>query len=290
MDRSSRRIKKASLGAATESGMVASELRRIADLLEKMSGHADAERPPQAMPGGKAFSWRPGQGIVPVPRPACVSPELLVGMDAEKSSFYENIERFISGSPSLDVLLWGERGTGKTSLVASLLSRFPAGGWGIVQVLESHLDTLPRLLDLLEGDGRRWVVFMDDLNLSGSGAESHELKLFLEGGLSRRPENTMALVTSNRRHIVPEKFPDSRSIHPEEDTAEVISLADRFGLSIGFSAMDQETWLDAVASQMQSLGNVAAREQWRREALQWAMEKGIRSGRSAAQFARLKAP
>lgn len=276
--------KKAGGGTPLE-GAVA-QLRRIADALERAAVAAGPKAPAGPEGGAKAFSWHPAQGLKPVARPTRIDPALLVGVEEQKSAFFENAGRFIAGGPALDALLWGERGTGKSSLVASLLAKYPAPGWGIVHVREAHVETLPALLDLLAGDERRWFVFLDDLSLSANADAYHELKIFLEGGLSERPSNTLAIATSNRRHLVRERFPDERAIHPDEDVAEETSLSDRFGLSLGFFSMDQETWLAAVEAHLKALGRVAERGEWRLPALQWAMEKGIRSGRSAAQFAR----
>ena len=263
---------------------LASRLDRIASALEARL--PAGRRPSVPAPEGRAFVWDGPEGFRPVRRPAAVDPALLAGVERQKQLLYSNIRGFLAGGPAHDVLLWGERGTGKSSLVRSLLSEFPAPELALVEVLETRLPDLPRILDALEGDPRRWVIFLDDLSFRGPGDRYRELKVLLEGGLDARPANTLAVATSNRRHLVPEPFPPSDEIHPEEAVAESVSLADRFGLSLGFYAFDEPTYLEAVRRHLAGLGCEQPGAGWEREALRWAMSRGIRSGRAALQAAR----
>ncbi len=254
-------------------------LDRLAALLER-GAPAPVDLP---APGSRAFVWE-GR-FAPVGRPAVQDPALLVGIGRQKETFYRNVERFLAGRPAHDVLLWGDRGTGKSSLVRSLLEVFPDGPLAVVEIPEPHIPHVPRILEALEGDPRRWVLYLDDLSFSGPGDHYRELKVLLEGGLRARPENTLVVATSNRRHLVPERFPDGAEIHPEEAVAEAVSLADRFGLSLGFYPFDAGTYLEAVEAHLAAMGCVPP-EGWRDRALRWAMARGIRSGRSALQAAR----
>lgn len=260
-------------------------LSRIADALEKLSGPAAESQ--AAFPGEAGlFNWSLKGGFRRVRRPVSVSPETLVGIDYQKELFYANIKRFLMGLPALDVLLWGERGSGKSSLAACLPKAFPEERFSIVSVGEGDLANLPFLLDALDEDKGRWIILFDDLSFETKNGAYHELKVFLEGGLEARPENTLAVATSNRRHLTGERTGDGSALHPGDETADSISLADRFGLSLGFYSFDQDEYLLAVSSNMKALGVHAPLDEWRAEAIRWAMEKGIRSGRSAAQFAK----
>lgn len=253
------------------------KLDRIAQLLGGPEPGAAA--PPD--PGARAFVW---QGrFVPVARVAEVDPDLLLGMDRQKAAFYANVERFLAGAPAHDVLLWGDRGTGKSSLVRTLFRAFP--NLALVEVPEPRIPELPELLEGLAADPRRWVVYLDDLSFAGTDDRYRELKVLLEGGLRARPENTLVVATSNRRHLVPERFPNDGEIHPQEGVAEAISLADRFGLSLGFYPFDPATYREAVARHLRAFG-VEPPPGWEAQAERWALERGIRSGRAALQAAR----
>ncbi len=258
-------------------------LERLAEALEVLG--AAAGRGATAVPGGaSAFLWTSG-GFREVRRPAVMEPRVLTGIDRQKTAFYENASRFVAGRPSHDVLLWGERGTGKSSLVRSLPAALPEAPLALVEVPEDRIPDLPQILDTLASDRRRWVLFLDDLSFRGPDERCRELKVLLEGGLEARPENTLVVATSNRRHLVPEWFPAEGEIHPGESVAEAVSLADRFGLSLGFYPFDEPTYLEAVSRHLAELG-VSPPRGWEVEAVRWAMGRGIRSGRSALQAAR----
>lgn len=264
----------------------------LADLIDRLDRLARAlerrlpDRSAVSAPGeGRAFQWEGPDGLRAVSRPAAVAPSLLTGVDRQQQVFYRNVERFVSGGQAHDILLWGERGTGKSSLVRSLLTAFAETPLALVEVPEPRIPDLPRLLDALAGDPRRWVLYLDDLAFQGPGDHYRELKVLLEGGLEARPANTLVVATSNRRHLVPEAFPDGDEIHPDEAVAETVSLADRFGLSLGFYPFDEATYLEAVSRHLAALGVAVPPDGWQAEAARWAMSRGIRSGRTARQAA-----
>ncbi len=262
---------------------LAENLERIARALEARAPSAAGACPPGK--GGRAYVWQPRAGFRAVRRTSAVDPALLTGVDRQKESLYANVRRFAAGLPAHDALLWGERGTGKSSLVRSLLALSDLEQIALLEVPEGAIPDLVTILALLEGDCRRWILYLDDLSFRGPGEHYRELKVLLEGGLEARPENTLVVATSNRRHLVPESFPSSEEIHPEEAIAEVVSLADRFGLSLGFYPFDEQTYLEAVARHLEALlGPLPGG--WERLALRWAMERGLRSGRVALQAAR----
>jgi predicted AAA+ superfamily ATPase len=269
--------------AVDGAGDLLERLDRIARALEARAEPAPAASRP---PLGRAFSWSPSGGFRPVRRLSTVAPELLIGIDRQKEALYGNVRRFLSAVPAHDALLWGERGTGKSSLVRSLLAAFEAESLSLVEVAEAHIPRVPDLLDTLEPDPRRWILFLDDLSFAGAGDHYRELKVLLEGGLEARPENTLIVATSNRRHLVPESFAHPDEIHPEEAVAEAVSLADRFGLSLGFYAFDEATYLGAVGRHLEALGAELPIDAWRPQALRWAMGRGLRSGRAALQAAK----
>ncbi|HEU0264579.1 MAG TPA: ATP-binding protein, partial [Geobacterales bacterium] len=185
-----------------------------------------------------------------------------------------------------DVLLWGERGSGKSSSVKGLLRLFADKGLRLVELQRQDLLTLPTLMALLRPLPFRFIVFCDDLSFDEGEGEYRELKAFLDGGIEERPGNVRFYATSNRRHLIPERFDDQDhgEIHPEEGVAEKLSLADRFGLTLGFYSFDQQTYLAIVDRYAQREGVVMEREELHQLAVRWAMRRGQRSGRAARQF------
>ncbi|HSH71034.1 MAG TPA: ATP-binding protein [Deferrisomatales bacterium] len=259
------------------------QLERIAAALERQGTPGPETTAP---PPGRALLWQGAAGFRAVRRLDAVDPNLLVGLERQKTLLFDNVRRFVAGAPAHDVLLWGDRGTGKSTLVRSLLIAVDEPSLALLAVAEAHLSDLPRILDLLEADPRRWLMFCDDLSFGNTGERYKEFKVLLEGGLEARPANTLLVATSNRRHLVPESFATTGEIHPEETVAEEISLADRFGLSLGFYPFNQTQYLEAVERHLAALGCAPCPPEWQTEALRWSMARGIRSGRSALQAAR----
>ena len=236
-----------------------------------------------------AFRWeRRGRGgrLVPVRHPHLVDLDNLVGIDFSRDDLVRNTEQFVSRLPANNVLLWGERGTGKSSCIKGLLSLFAQRGLRLVEVERTDLSTLPGLLELLRGDSRRFIIFCDDLSFAEGDASYQELKTLLDGGLEERPENTLIYATSNRRHLMPEPMAENLDgeIHPEEAVSDRLSLADRFGLHLGFYRFDQATYLRIVERYSEKAGLAVARKDLHRDALRWALQRGQRSGRAARQF------
>jgi predicted AAA+ superfamily ATPase len=236
-----------------------------------------------------AFRWeRRGRGgrLIPVRYPHLVDLDDLVGIDFSRDDLVRNTEQFVSGLPANNVLLWGERGTGKSSCVKGLLKPFAPRGLRLIEVERTDLATLPDLLDLLRRDSRRFIIFCDDLSFAEGDASYQELKTLLDGGLEERPANTLIYATSNRRHLMPEQVVDTlkSEIHPEEAVSDRLSLADRFGLHLSFYSFDQVTYLTIVEQYADRAGLDLERTTLHREALRWATQRGQRSGRAARQF------
>ncbi len=263
-------------------------LDRAARLLD---GLGPAHPPdPTAFERCWAFRWeRHGVAgrLQPIEHPHLVDLDDLVGIDDAKEVLVRNTAQFVAGNPANDVLLWGERGNGKSSCVKGLLSRFAPAGLRLVEVRRWDMLSLPALAAMLRGVPFRFVVFCDDLSFGEREDDYRLLKTLLDGGLEERPANLLIYATSNRRHLMPEPMSDNTGageIHPEEAVSEKLGLADRFGVRLGFPRFDQERYLVVVDHLADRGGIRVDRTQLHEEALRWAMESGHRSGRVARQF------
>ncbi len=218
--------------------------------------------------------------------------DLLVGVDRQKERFVANLHRFASGKPANHALLWGARGGGKSSLAkaAFMEEARTVKSLRMIEVDRDEIDHLPRLFETLRTLPERFVVLCDDLSFEegpgGLTAQAKALKSALEGGVLGPPANVLFVATSNRRHLMPRGHDESGRglIAAAEDAEEEISVSDRFGLWIGFSPMDQDTYLAAVRLYAERF-NLKSKT-LDRKALQWAQLRGARSGRVAWQFIR----
>ena len=244
-----------------------------------------------------AFRWRRcgEQGwieAIPVPQ----QPDLarLTGIDQQKQQISQNTAQFVAGKPANNVLLTGARGTGKSSLVKAMLSQYASLGLRMIEVEKNHLVDLADITLQLAERPERFILFCDDLSFAAEEAGYKALKVALDGTLAAAPENVLIYATSNRRHLIPEYLAENEAtrhlnseIHPHEATEEKISLSERFGIWLSFYPFDQDTYLTSVALWLDALDvKIEQPEQLRRAALQWALTRGSRSGRSAWQFAR----
>ncbi len=237
-----------------------------------------------------AFRWekRAGSGrIVPVLHPSLVDLSDLVGIDDVKDELVRNTAQFVAGHPANNVLIWGERGNGKSSSIKGLLRIFAPRGLRLLEVQRWDLLSLPEIVAALRISPLRFILFCDDLSFGESEVNFRELKTLLDGGLEERPENVLIYATSNRRHLMPEPMTDNTGdaeIHPEEAVSEKLSLSDRFGLTLGIAKFTQQTYL-AIVDQYAARMNVAiARDILHAEAIRWSLDNGRRTGRTAQQF------
>lgn len=214
----------------------------------------------------------------------------LTGVNRQQQELALNTERFIQGQPSNNVLLWGSRGTGKSSLMKALLNRYKDEGLRMVEVDKDDLVYLPEIVDELWDEPYRFIVFCDDLSFEAGETGYKALKSILEGSLELPPENVRVYATSNRRHLMPEFMADNLGtqsrggeIHPAEAIEEQVSLADRFGLQLSFYAFSQELYLKAVDA---LFPEVEDRAELHQQALRFATARGVRNGRTAQQFYR----
>lgn len=279
-------------------------VEQLERLLDRWIG---PQPPPDLLDRFLAFHWRDGRGVgrlEPVESVADFDLDDLIGVERAVEALDRNTRQLIAGLPYNDVLLHGERGTGKSSAVRGLLSRHAEAGLRIVEVDRADLAGLPALLAALrqarEGSAGRhsFLIFCDDLSFGESELGFRELKAALEGGIEARPERVCVVATSNRRHLLPETMEENRAarvdgrgqLHLGEALEEKLALADRFGLVLGFYACDQSTYLEIVAHWLAAAGIDAAGIEMkddaiREAALRYALERGGRSGRIARQFA-----
>ncbi|MBD9481581.1 ATP-binding protein [Pseudomonas sp. PDM14] len=222
----------------------------------------------------------------------------LVGVDTQRDQLARNTQQFVSGLPANHVLLWGSRGTGKSSLVRALLAEHAKSGLRLIEIERDHLADLPRVVELLSGLPQRFVLFCDDLSFESGEGDYRVLKSVLDGSLERAPDNVLLYATSNRRHLVPEKESDNENwkhvegeLHPSEAVEDKIALSDRFGLWLSFYPFTQDHFLAVVRHWITVIAEQAGLEwQWSNEleilAVRWATGRGNRNGRCAYQFAR----
>jgi hypothetical protein len=263
-------------------------LTRIAEALERLAP------PPPAradLSAADAFVWHPAPPrLAPVPTVSRVPIELLRGVERQKAIVLENTLRFARGLPANNAMLWGARGTGKSSLVKAAHAEANAGHAGSLALIEIHredISSLPDLLRALRGEPRRSLIFCDDLSFEREDADYKALKSVLDGGIEGRPANVLFYATSNRRHLMPRDMIEnerSTAINPSEATEEKVSLSDRFGLWVGFHNTDQDTYFAMVEGYAQAFGLVLPVEELRAQAAEWSITRGARSGRVAWQF------
>ena len=256
--------------------------------------------PASAMPDWNsaiAFRWR-RHGTVrylqPILRPSLIRLQDLQDIDEQKKRIDTNTRQFVNGRPANNVLLTGTRGSGKSSLIKALLNEYALIGLRIIEVEKHDLIDLPDIVDLIENRPERFIIFCDDLSFDAGDATFKALKVVLDGSIASAPENALIYATSNRRHLMPEYFEENlethrvgEEIHPGEAIEEKVSLSERFGLWLSFYPFDQEAYLNIVAHWLQTFGceesEIACAE---RDALNWALQRGSRSGRVAWQFAK----
>lgn len=267
-------------------------LERLLDLSEEILEErlATPDADPALLANFIAFRWRrhgTSGYLEEVAHPDLPEHGDLLGIERAISRLRQNTRQFLHGLPANNVLLWGERGGGKSSAVKGLLKEYASEGLRLVEVQKEDLFQLPAIVACLRHLPYRFLLFCDDLSFDETEAGYREMKALLEGGIEARPDNVLVYATSNRRHLLPERMQENTGtaeIHPEEAVAEKLSLSDRFGITLGFYSMTQETYLSIV----RHLGNKRqlpiSRRELDAEALLWARNRGARSGRVARQF------
>jgi uncharacterized protein len=263
-------------------------LDRVADALERLAPPAN---PATDIAAADAFVWHAErQWLEPVTAINRVDLDLLRGIDRVRDILLDNTKRFASGFSANNVLLWGARGTGKSSLVKAVhgeINRTSPGALVLVEIHREDIPSLPILLAKLRQCGRRCLLFCDDLSFDQEDMSYKSLKAVLDGGIEGRPENVLLYATSNRRHLMARDMIDnerSTAIHPGEAVEEKVSLSDRFGLWLGFHNCDQDTYQAIVRGYARRYGLDVPDEQLDAEANEWSITRGARSGRVAWQY------
>lgn len=265
----------------------AAALARIADALERLS---PPPAPPPDFDAAEAFVWQPDPDrLAPVRRVARVGIGLLVGVDRARDTLMANTLRFARGHPANNVLLWGARGMGKSSLVkaAHAEAASAAPGLKLIELHREDLPTIGRLLGLLRGAPFRFLLFCDDLSFEKDDAHYKSLKAVLDGGIEGRPDNVVLYATSNRRHLMPRDMIENErqtGVNPSEAVEEKVSLSDRFGLWLGFHACSQDDFLAMIRGYCDAYGIAISDAELRAEAIEWSQTRGGRSGRVAWQY------
>ena len=283
----------------------AADLARLLARAESVLTRVEALLPPLAAdPDWRSVTaarWRKRNGrgyLQAVPHPHRIDLDDLVAIDEQKRTIDQNTRQFVAGLPANNVLLTGSRGTGKSSLVKAMLAKYAPRGLRLIEVDKADLVDLPDIAERIEARAERFVVFCDDLTFDAGEAGYKALKVMLDGSIAGAASNVLIYATSNRRHLLPEYFSENletkhigEEVHPGESVEEKISLSERFGLWISFYPFAQDDYLAAVAGWLAHFGVKAPAgakdaEMRTREALQFALGRGSRSGRVAWQFAR----
>ena len=278
-----------------------SSLERLLTRAEAVLARFEASLPPAPetpdWSAAVAFRWRSAAGrgrLQPVRHPHPIRLSDLENIDDQKERLVANTRQFVAGRGANNALLTGSRGSGKSSLVKAVLNEFSGRGLRLIEVDKDDLVDLPDIVDLLDGRPEKFVIFCDDLSFEAGETAYKALKSVLDGSVAAPPDNVLIYATSNRRHLMPEYFSENLDttrvddeIHPGEATEEKISLSERFGLWISFYPFSQDDFLAVARHWLRQFGVTAEEiETCEREALNWALGRGSRSGRVAWQFAR----
>ncbi|MEL7224180.1 MAG: ATP-binding protein [Cyanobacteria bacterium J06576_12] len=245
-----------------------------------------------------AFRWQkisysttlPAGELVGIPSPDPIELSQLVAYDHPKQQLIQNTEFLLRGYTAQNVLLYGSRGAGKSSLVKALLNEYSAEGLRLIEVPKAHLPHLPHIIGTISRVPQKFIIFIDDLSFEEDDEAFKALKVVLEGGMTARSQNVVVYATSNRRHLVREFFDDrpkpkdADEIQSWDTVQEKLSFSDRFGLTLTFTPADQSTYLTIVHQLAQQAGLTLEAENLDWRARQWATRHNGRSGRTARQF------
>lgn len=271
------------------------------NIIQKLSTVLDQLQ--QALPETKqetdfsapAFRWHDKQ-LKAIYQPKAMHLEDLKGIERQKTKILQNTEQFLHGLPANDILLTGSRGTGKSSIVRSLLTQYSNQGLRLIEIERDDLSDLPEIQKLIKDRPEKFIVYCDDLAFNAEDENYRSLKSVLDGSLQSGSSNFIIYATSNRRHLLPEfmhentpvtkvDVPQYKELHPQEAIEEKISLSDRFGMWLSFYPMDQNLYLEIVEHYLMK-ENMPFNEDVRAEALRWCQARGQRSGRAAYQFSK----
>ncbi|MFW1737081.1 ATP-binding protein [Acinetobacter sp. ULE_I001] len=242
-----------------------------------------------------AFRWHDKQ-LKAIYNPKAMHLDDLKGIERQKAKILQNTEQFLHGLPANDILLTGSRGTGKSSIVRSLLTQYAEQGLRLIEIERDDLSDLPEIQKIIKDRPEKFIVYCDDLAFNAEDENYRSLKSVLDGSLQSGSSNFVIYATSNRRHLLPEfmhentpvtkvDVPQYKELHPQEAIEEKISLSDRFGMWLSFYPMDQNLYLEIVEHYLAKAA-MPFTEDVRAEALRWCQARGQRSGRAAYQFSK----
>lgn len=233
-----------------------------------------------------AFKWsEEKEKLIGVSSTSKITFDDLVGYDYQKKILIENTEAFVNGRTANNVLLFGDKGTGKSSSVKALLNKYASGGLRVIEITKEQLKDFPKIIKEINNRGYRFIIFLDDLSFEEFEIEYKHMKSLIEGGIEEKPDNVLIYATSNRRHLIKQTWKDRESaINPNESAQETLSLADRFGITITFTSPVQDHYLEMVYA-LAKKNNISLPEDvLREEAIKWELKHHGRSGRTAQQF------
>ena len=272
-------------------------IKRLNSLLDRLDPYV-----PETVTGisefsGGAYRWQSyGQkGLFhKIQQPTKIKLDDLKCIDQQKQKIDRNTQQFLAGLPANNVLLWGPKGTGKSSLIKALLSEYQNKGLNLIEVERNDLGNLRNIIEQLSGKEEHIILYCDDLSFEADDPSYKAIKVVLDGSLSNTPDNILIYATSNRRHLIPESMADNVNsqnvqgeLHLSEAIEEKISLSERFGVWLAFHPFNQDQYLQIVDYWLNKLGFVSQDiEIVHKASLKWALEHGSRSGRSAWQFAK----
>lgn len=233
-----------------------------------------------------SFVWSSAQSqFSPVTEPDKISFEDLIGYDSQKDALIQNTLQFLKGLPANNILLYGDRGTGKSSSIKALNSKFAGAGLRLIEVSKEDLSDFPLIVAKLRNRGLKFILYVDDLSFEADEVQYKHLKAVLEGGLEVRPANVLIYATSNRRHLIKETFADrDEELHGNDAVQERLSLSDRFGITLTYTAPSQEEYLTIVQQLSAQRGIKLRWSEIEARAIQWERQQNMRSGRTAKQF------
>ncbi len=267
--------------------------RRLRNLLDRVLADQDLHDIARPVPESLAMRWSPDTGFQAIANPALLDADELQHLGRQFDQIDRNTRLFISGKPANHTLLWGARGTGKSSLIRAMLKRHGGTNLAMIEMDRHALAHLGALTRILAGVERRFILFIDDLSFEANDASYKSLKALLDGSLMAPPDNVLVYASSNRRHLLPETMQDNLAarvvdgeLHEGDALDEKISLSERFGLWLAFHPFSQEQYLAIVEQKMRTSMGATMNEEAREEAIRFARLRGSRSGRVAGQFVR----
>tara|TARA_Y100000813_G_scaffold152243_1_gene112472 strand:- start:62 stop:913 length:852 start_codon:yes stop_codon:yes gene_type:complete len=263
-------------------------LKRIADALDRL---IPSPINLQNLNSSNLFLWKtnPDQ-LIDLENSTLLTLEMLIGINHNKKVLYNNTLQFAKGFSANNVLLWGARGTGKSSLVKLIHNKISSdyNSLKLIQVKKEDISSLDRLLSILKQiqNNLNFIIYCDDLSFSDENDDFKILKVLLDGGLIEKPRNVIFYCTSNRKHLIPRNMSEnvSSSISPNQEVEEKVSLSDRFGLILGFYPFSQDQFIEMIINYKNNYKIPISDDETIKEAIEWQQTRGARSGRVAWQF------